>query len=494
MEKPDILSRNSTRPKTGLFLTGKTRHFEPKLNTPENRTIPEWKNPFFFSISQQGQNTDHFLFLFSFRCRDDDWSNDDESDSDFDNMHEHDEYSHSEIIQRCNFGSKHLINARLFTQTCLQHQPDSSTRDATPLCLNSTNFDGDQKTEESIKTFPTMLKLINWTLVGCVKYNDLYNDLEENEDTSSTCRHANESDRDYYTKKMQCKIPTLPQVARRVARLEKTQLDEKQYIAYEMIACTFLLGLVNDGSDKNTKLGLYLQQTLEIDSITDATDIIKKLKARGGRDQLLMFLTGPAGSGKSTAMKIAQQYCYEFCKAVGIMWSDKTFIFTAYTGSAASLFGGVTISKAAFLNQRKQLSVDDRNEWQDVRIVVIDEVSFMSDTILKTLDRKLKEIKNRSQPFGGFTIIFAGDFRQLEPIGVNDTELLFSSLSSQHWENCINAVIILDNEHRFKEDPEYGQMLKRMWSGDLTKEDRMRINTRVLGSSGLELPPDFEGK
>jgi cytidylate kinase len=75
-----------------------------------------------------------------------------------------------------------------------------------------------------------------------------------------------------------------------------------------------------------------------------------------------MFLTGPAGSGKSTAMKVAQQFCYEFCIAVGVMWSDKTFIFTAYTGSAASLFGGVTISKTAFLNQRKQLSVDDRNE------------------------------------------------------------------------------------------------------------------------------------
>ena len=76
------------------------------------------------------------------------------------------------------------------------------------------------------------------------------------------------------------------------------------------------------------------------------------------------------------------------------MWSDKIFIFTAYTGSAASLFGGVTISKAAFLNQHKQLSVDDINEWQDVQIVIIDEVSFMSDTILKTLDRKLMEIGN----------------------------------------------------------------------------------------------------
>jgi hypothetical protein len=85
---------------------------------------------------------------------------------------------------------------------------------------------------------------------------------------------------------------------------------------------------------------------MEIASATDANDIIAKLKARGGRDQLLMFLTGLTGLGKSTAMKIAQQFCYEFCIAVGIMWSYKTFIFTAYTGSAASLFGGVTISKA----------------------------------------------------------------------------------------------------------------------------------------------------
>ena len=35
--------------------------------------------------------------------------------------------------------------------------------------------------------------------------------------------------------------------ARKVARLQKTQLDENQYIAYEMIACTILLGMVNDG-------------------------------------------------------------------------------------------------------------------------------------------------------------------------------------------------------------------------------------------------------
>ena len=58
-------------------------------------------------------NTDSngFFCLLFFYCRDYDWS-DDESDSDFDNIHQHDEYSHSEIINQCNFGSEHIINAR----------------------------------------------------------------------------------------------------------------------------------------------------------------------------------------------------------------------------------------------------------------------------------------------------------------------------------------------------------------------------------------------
>jgi hypothetical protein len=89
-------------------------------------------------------------------------------------------------------------------------------------------------------------------------------------------------------------------------------------------------------------------------------NVVHRLEARGGQSQLIMFLTGPAGSGKSTAVKVAQQFCYDFCFAVGAMWSDKTFLFTAYTGVAASLFGGVTISKAAFLNQQKALSLNDK--------------------------------------------------------------------------------------------------------------------------------------
>ncbi len=88
------------------------------------------------------------------------------------------------------------------------------------------------------------------------------------------------------------------------------------------------------------------------------------------------------------------------------MWSDATFLFTAYTGSAASLIGGVTISKAAHLNLQEQINDNDINEWKDVRILVIDEVSFMNDSIFLKISRQLTQVGNRTKSFGGFLIIF----------------------------------------------------------------------------------------
>ncbi len=104
------------------------------------------------------------------------------------------------------------------------------------------------------------------------------------------------------------------------------------------------------------------------------------------------------------------------------------------------------------------------------------------------------DIGNRTTSFGGLSIIFAGDICQLEPICLNESDLMFLSLSSMFWQRIINAMIILDNDHCFKEDPEYGKMLKRMWEGDLTCEGRERINTRVIGHNGLELPSVLKGK
>ena len=326
-----------------------------------------------------------------------------------------------------------------------------------------------------------MLQLIAGSVIGDSIYTQAYENLDEEEDSPDTLPSTN-----------QFVTPTLSGIARKVAKVEKKLLDKKQYIAYEIICCTFLLGLIREGKDTSSQLSRCLGLSLEEDSQT-TDDLIEELQARGGEDQILMFLTGPAGAGKSTAVKVAQRFCFEFCRSIGNLWSNSTFLFTAYTGSAASLFGGVTIVKHAYIAKKGPLSETDRAAWLDVRMLIIDEISFMKDGELKTLDNRLKEIRDRSKPFGGFSIIFAGDFRQLEPTKASHSDLLFSSQSSGHFENSINAHIILDNNHRFQDDKEYGKLLKRFWKGDLTEKDRMLLNTRVVGHNGLKLPSSFNG-
>jgi len=108
--------------------------------------------------------------------------------------------------------------------------------------------------------FPTLLKLISGTLVGGVDFSEIYIDHGD-EDKVNSCSENNnvEGNGENINKR---KVPTMPEIARKVARLQKMQLDEKQYIAYEIIACTFLLGIMNDGSNPYTKLGKYLQQSM----------------------------------------------------------------------------------------------------------------------------------------------------------------------------------------------------------------------------------------
>ena len=72
-------------------------------------------------------------------------------------------------------------------------------------------------------------------------------------------------------------------------------------------------------------------------------------------------------------------------------------------------------------------------------------------------------------------------------------ELLFSGTT--FWENTLNAIIILQNDHRFKDDPKYGRLLHKMWRGDLTKADWIWLNERVVGSEQVPILPDqFDGK
>jgi hypothetical protein len=66
-----------------------------------------------------------------------------------------------------------------------------------------------------------MLKLIGGTLVGGVKYSDIYIDSAEDKDNSSTNSYVTNNDKDQDKNSNRQKIPTLPKIAQKVAKLER---------------------------------------------------------------------------------------------------------------------------------------------------------------------------------------------------------------------------------------------------------------------------------
>ena len=201
------------------------------------------------------------------------------------------------------------------------------------------------------------MKFVSGSLLGGTPYAQVYANMPNNPDEgeeegfNSVDVSANVSER-RNNDKFTAKVPTLEGVARAVAREEGTILDEKQYIMYEVLSCTFLLQLVSKHSiDGVTALEKKLRSTLGVGREKDMDQLEKLLKKKGARKQLVMFVTGLAGSGKSTGINVAQRFCFEFCRAASIMWEDNTFLFTAYTGSAAAAFGGLTTTTATYLQK-----------------------------------------------------------------------------------------------------------------------------------------------
>ena len=76
----------------------------------------------------------------------------------------------------------------------------------------------------------------------------------------------------------------------------------------------------------------------------------------------------------------------------------------------------------------------------------------------------------------------------------SEDNLLFSRSSSNLWINSVNNILVLKNKHKFKEDPEYGKTMTKMWEDDLTKKKCKIENTRKIKDGGVTLPTTFDGE
>ena len=126
------------------------------------------------------------------------------------------------------------------------------------------------------------------------------------------------------------------------------------------------------------------------------------------------FLTGCAGTGKTTFLQYIQQNV------------KKQFVLVAPTGIAALVAGGTTIHSFFGMPWEpitSKTTLDDfslnDSKWETLRAVdtiIIDEVSMVRCDMIDGIDKVLRAAMLNTLPFGGKQIIFAGDLYQLDPV------------------------------------------------------------------------------
>ncbi len=129
-----------------------------------------------------------------------------------------------------------------------------------------------------------------------------------------------------------------------------------------------------------------------------------------------LFVTGEAGTGKSTFI---HWLVYQL---------DKCAIVAPTSIAAINVNGGTIHSffslppKHIDPDENFQLSSRNRLVIENLKYLIIDEVSMVSANIIDVIDKILKTTLDSDLPFGGVRLIFVGDLYQLPPVVKSDEE------------------------------------------------------------------------
>ena len=263
---------------------------------------------------------------------------------------------------------------------------------------------------------------------------------------------------------------------------EEFGLNEKQRMVYEIVASKFISQHI--------------------------------LKAADDGKPLRMLMTGPGGTGKTHAVKALQ-------RLMTLHKLQHLIRFLGPTGSSAKQIGGTTIHKglglsiglksagrsnrkvgetnedySATMNVRNRTLI--RDEWRDVWLVFIDEVSLLGAQLMCQIDHALRFAKeNPNEWFGGVNVIFAGDFYQypqyppvggtplytpIQPKAPQKSTDIEKRLGRLAWKS-VNVVVSLNEQQRMKDDPEYASAVGRLRIRECNLGDVELFNSRVVKST-----------
>ncbi len=191
-----------------------------------------------------------------------------------------------------------------------------------------------------------------------------------------------------------------------------------------------------------------------------------------------VFITGPAGSGKTYVVNQYIKYLKEHDVPVGI---------TASTGIAATHMGGVTIHSWAGIGIKDRLTKDEINEIAEKkyinrkvvesRVLIIDEVSMLHHFRLDMIDRVLKQIKKSEEPFGGLQVVLCGDFFQLPPVSRMGEPIARFIYNSESWKSS-NFVVCYLHENFRQNDDAILNILNEIRDGEISDASREELKAR----------------
>ncbi|MEO8148354.1 MAG: helix-turn-helix domain-containing protein [Bacteroidia bacterium] len=207
------------------------------------------------------------------------------------------------------------------------------------------------------------------------------------------------------------------------------------------------------------------------------------------------FLTGKAGTGKTTLLKKIAEKTF------------KNYVIVAPTGVAAINAGGVTIhsmfqlpitgfipsndfvdvniiTNQKMLAANSRLGKDRRRLLYELELLIIDEVSMVRSDILDAIDFTLRMVRKNQEPFGGVQVMLIGDMHQLPPvIKDHEWEILSRYYKSQFffdshaWQKVNAAHIELIKIYR-QQDETFVNLLNNIRGKSITASDYEHLEKR----------------
>jgi len=195
-----------------------------------------------------------------------------------------------------------------------------------------------------------------------------------------------------------------------------------------------------------------------------------------------VFVTGPAGTGKSTLLEYFRRH------------TTKSIVVLAPTGVAAHLVKGQTIHSFFHFKpditpdkvQQIRLRKQQKRIFEALEAIVIDEISMVRADLMDCVDTFLRIFgREPGKPFGGVQMIMIGDLYQLPPVVTAADSLLFESyyespyfFDAKVFKDMNLRVIGLTKVYRQKDEGFLG-LLNAVRNHTLSAEELDHLNTRV---------------